>query len=232
MTGSADSRGLEQALAAQHAGLLSHEEAIKTLQQGQALMMKQQREMFEGMRKMESSMHNLVESISNVQPPVPSQVSATVSQAPHTIPQTQHSVDQVVAREPKVQLPARFNGTSGRCRGFLAQCQIVFRAQPSRYQSDDSRVALILSLLEGPALDWAVPLIRAQAPVLNDSQRLMDEMELVFDHELYDKEVATKLTRMRQGSSSVAEFSIPFRTLAGATGWPEGPHHFVYQRVI
>lgn len=99
----------------------------------------------------------------------------------------------------------------------------MYRAQPSRFQSEDSRVALILSLLAGSALDWAVPLIRSQAPVLNDSQRLMNEMEIVFDHELYDKEAAMKLTRMRQGTSSVADFSIAFRTLAGGTGWPEGP---------
>lgn len=216
MTGSADNTGLEQALAAQHVGLLSHEEAIKQLQQQQALMVIEHGEMCECLRKMDSSMCNLADSIAKAQFSAPSQTSLNISQTLPTVP-------QMFPREAKVQLPPRFNGESGKCRGFLAQCQIVYRAQPSRFQSEDSRVALILSLLEGPALDWAVPLIRAQAPVLNDSQSLMNEMEMVFDHELYDKEVAMKLTRMRQGTSSVAEFSITFRTLAGATGWPEGP---------
>ena len=50
-------------------------------------------------------------------------------------------------REPKLQLLLRYDGESGKCRDFLAQCEIFFRAQPSQFSTEDSRFSFILSLL-------------------------------------------------------------------------------------
>lgn len=126
-------------------------------------------------------------------------------------------------REPKLQLPNRYDGEVGKCRGFLVQCMVAFRAQPTRYMTEDARVAFILSLLTGAALAWAEPLVRAEAPVMLNSSRLMDEMTLVFDHDITADEAGIRLTRLRQGARSVADFSIEFRSLAGETGWAEPP---------
>ena len=89
--------------------------------------------------------------------------------------------------------------------------------------TEDSRVAFILSLLTGDALAWADPLIRAQAPIMSYSQTLMDEMAQVFDHDVTGREAAARLTRLKQGNRSVAEFSVTFRALAGETGWADEP---------
>lgn len=51
----------------------------------------------------------------------------------------------------------------------------------------------------------------------------MNEMTIVFDHDISGKEAATRLTRIRQGNQSVANFSITFRALAGETGWAQEP---------
>ena len=52
----------------------------------------------------------------------------------------------------------------------------------------------------------------------------MEHMESVFDYGLSPRfEAARRLARLRQGSETVAEFSIRFRALAGETGWPEAP---------
>ena len=110
----------------------------------------------------------------------------------------------------------------GDAEGFYP-CLIFFKSQPSRFGTEDARTAFILSLLTSKALAWADPLIRAQSPVVTDSQRLMNEMAIVFDHDITGQEAATRLTRLRQGSQSVAEFSIEFRALAGETGWNDGP---------
>ena len=47
----------------------------------------------------------------------------------------------------------------------------------------------------------------------------MAEMRKVFDHDVSGQEAAKRLLRLRQGASSVAEFSIQFRTLAAESGW-------------
>ena len=51
----------------------------------------------------------------------------------------------------------------------------------------------------------------------------MNEMAIVFDHDVSGQEAAMKLTCLRQGNETVADFSISFRALAGKTGWAEGP---------
>ncbi|KAJ8353593.1 hypothetical protein SKAU_G00211600 [Synaphobranchus kaupii] len=57
----------------------------------------------------------------------------------------------------------------------------------------------------------------ANAPVILDSIQLMNEMQLVFDHEVSGEEAARKLTSLRQGTDTVAAFAIAFRPLAGET---------------
>lgn len=124
-------------------------------------------------------------------------------------------------KEPKLQLPLRYDGRAGQCRGFLAQCMVFFKAQASRFQAQESRVAFILSLLTGTALDWATPLIRGGSPILNSADILMERMQAVFDHDISPDESGRQLIKLRQEKESVAEFAIRFRALAGETGWPE-----------
>lgn len=44
-------------------------------------------------------------------------------------------------------------------------------------------------------------------------------MRKVFDHPVRDKDAAKHLLPLRQGSRSVAEFTIEFRTFAAESGW-------------
>ena len=55
-----------------------------------------------------------------------------------------------------------------------------FKAQPLRFETQKAWIAFIFSLLTGPALDWATPLIRNQSPILNSTNTLMDQMESIF----------------------------------------------------
>ena len=64
---------------------------------------------------------------------------------------------------------------------------------------------------------------RYRAAIMSNSTDLMKEMIVVLDHDVTGREAATRLTRIRQGSQSVAAFSILFRSLAGEMGWPEAP---------
>ena len=61
-----------------------------------------------------------------------------------------------VRKEPSLPVPRVYEGDLSKCRGFVAQCEFLFIHQPSRFTSDEARIALIVSLLGGRALDWAV----------------------------------------------------------------------------
>ena len=151
-----------------------------------------------------------------------------VPQAPNVSPQApplQAASSATIFRdyEPKLQMPNRYEGVPGKCRNFLAQCELFFRSQPSRFLVDESRISFILSLLSGTALDWAGPLIRTRSIIVGSSDRLMKELISVFDHNITVHDAATRLMHLEQGRKSVAEFSIEFRSLASSTDWPEGP---------
>uniref|UniRef100_A0A8C9V3N1 DUF4939 domain-containing protein n=1 Tax=Scleropages formosus TaxID=113540 RepID=A0A8C9V3N1_SCLFO len=62
------------------------------------------------------------------------------------------------AKDPQLAMPKRYHGVPEKCRGFILQCELVFASQSQVYQSDMSRITYMISLLTGPALDWATAL--------------------------------------------------------------------------
>uniref|UniRef100_A0A3B1IPN2 DUF4939 domain-containing protein n=1 Tax=Astyanax mexicanus TaxID=7994 RepID=A0A3B1IPN2_ASTMX len=63
-----------------------------------------------------------------------------------------------------VATPERYSGESDKCRGFLLQCSLVFEQQPSRFPTERSKVAFIVSLLTDRALAWATALWEQNSP--------------------------------------------------------------------
>uniref|UniRef100_A0A3P9IGT0 DUF4939 domain-containing protein n=1 Tax=Oryzias latipes TaxID=8090 RepID=A0A3P9IGT0_ORYLA len=51
--------------------------------------------------------------------------------------------------------PEPFHGDVETCGGFLLQCQLIFQQAPRYYQSDHSRISLIVNSLRNRALQWA-----------------------------------------------------------------------------
>lgn len=48
--------------------------------------------------------------------------------------------------------PNPFSGEAHECKGFLLQCELIFEMQPTRYPTDRSKIASVISLLTGKAL--------------------------------------------------------------------------------
>ncbi|KAI2646981.1 Retrotransposon-like protein 1 [Labeo rohita] len=67
--------------------------------------------------------------------------------------------------EPKLPPPQCFDGSPENCRGFITQCTLIFQLQPSYFPTDSSKVAYIITLLTGKALDWASALWDKESPV-------------------------------------------------------------------
>lgn len=217
---------LVEILQGHRAATAAHEQTINQLHSNQTLLFTQQKELHDQLRQQAEALRGLAESVDKLlritdgtQAQSSSMPNAGASPAHIPVPPTAPPTHS----EPRLQLPLRYSGESGKCQSFLTQCQIFFDAQPSQYQYEKSRVALILSLLTGSALAWADPLIRSNSPIMNTAKALTKEMVSVFDHEVNDKDAAMRLLQLRQGSRSVAEFSITFRSLAGEAGWDERP---------
>ena len=107
----------------------------------------------------------------------------------------------------------------GTCRAFLIQCSLVFDQQPLTYPTDRSRIAFVFGLLKGNALAWASAFWDSGSRASDNFDLFVSEMRRVFDHPVEGGDAAKRLMSLRQGSRSVAEFSVEFRTVAANSGW-------------
>ncbi|XP_069605071.1 uncharacterized protein [Ranitomeya imitator] len=98
--------------------------------------------------------------------------------------------------------PPRYYGDPKLCRGFLNLCLLHFRFLPQHFQTDMAKVAFLASHLEGEALAWFNPLMERNDPIVSDLQ----------------------------GSLSVGQYAIRFRTLASELQWTNEPLVGVFRR--
>ena len=124
-----------------------------------------------------------------------------------------------VVREPNLPNPNVFEGNLSLCRGFVSQCELIFRHQISRYSSPEARVAFIVSLLSGRALQWAIAALENEPQLSSDYSRFVSEFRLVFDHPAEGPDAAARLHSISQGSRSVADYAVEFRILATESRW-------------
>ena len=77
----------------------------------------------------------------------------------------------------------------------------------------------LLGFLKGSALAWASAWWDSNSPAGDNFDFFVAKMRKVFDHPVTGGDAAKRLMSLRQGSRSVAEFSVEFRTLAVNSGW-------------
>ncbi|KAL0149260.1 hypothetical protein M9458_055494, partial [Cirrhinus mrigala] len=123
--------------------------------------------------------------------------------------------------EPHANSPPPYDGDPNSCRAFLSQCSLVFALQPRRYVTEESQVAFVITLLKGRARDWATAVWDARAPFCATFDDFRTEMTKLFDRSARGDEAASQLAQLIQGSRSVTDYSIQFRTLAAACDWNE-----------
>ncbi len=72
----------------------------------------------------------------------------------------------MVALEPKISLPEKFDGTRFKFRGFVNQVRLIMQLHPCRYFDDITRVGFIGTLLTGTSAAWFVPILETSSPLL------------------------------------------------------------------
>ncbi len=130
----------------------------------------------------------------------------------------------------RLSLPDKYDGSPGKCTGFLMQSYICISQQPLTYPTDDSRVAFICSLLTGKALEWATAMWQGNRMSFPSYDHFIRQFRDVFEHSASGKEAGEELIALRQGNHTAAEYTLDFRTLAAQTGWDNEPLRLFYRK--
>jgi hypothetical protein len=88
--------------------------------------------------------------------------------------------------------------------------------QPSSFPSDCSKIAYLITLMSWRVLAWAMAVWEQQLAMYSSLEEFVAEVKKVFDTPLCRREDTRKLLQLRQGSLSVADYAVDFRTLASA----------------
>ena len=98
-------------------------------------------------------------------------------------------VTPIVRSGSKLAPPAQFMGEQGLCKTFIIDCSIHFELTPHAFPTDRSKIAFMISHLSGRAKAWA------------------------------EWARNSPLCGLRQGSASVYDDAIRFRTLVAVSWW-------------
>ncbi|KAL0163719.1 hypothetical protein M9458_039472, partial [Cirrhinus mrigala] len=76
-------------------------------------------------------------------------------------------------------------------------------------------------MLTGRALQWAKAIWNANNPIINSYEQFTAHFSEVFSTVTNTLSTSDQLFRLQQGTSSVNDYTLRFRTLAAASGWNE-----------
>ncbi len=65
----------------------------------------------------------------------------------------------MVALEPKISLPEKFDGMRLKFQGFVSQVRLIMQLHPRRYFDDTTRVGFVGTLLTGTVAAWFAPIL-------------------------------------------------------------------------
>ncbi len=117
--------------------------------------------------------------------------------------------------------PVPFSGVAEECNGFLLQCSLALEMQPHLYPTERSKIAFIISLLTGKALQWAETIWSQTGPITQTHNSFITHFREVFDRPTNDSSVSDQLYHLRQVKRSIHKYALHFRTLAAASEWNE-----------
>ena len=124
-----------------------------------------------------------------------------------------------VTSQARYAMPERFDGRQGCCRSFVLQCELNFAQLPGIYTTDISRVSFMIGLLRGAAMEWASALWEKGDPITTSYPAFVAELKRMFYHPVRGPDASKRLLSLSQGTSTVLEYAITFRTLAAECGW-------------
>lgn len=110
--------------------------------------------------------------------------------------------------------PEPFHGDLNHCCGFLLQCRLVISQRSRLFPTDAAKINYIISLLHGKALAWVQASNSDVQLSLLSLKDCVRKFERIFDRPNHAGCASDRLFVLRQGSQSVAEYSVEFYMLA------------------
>ncbi|KAI2668609.1 Transposon Tf2-6 polyprotein [Labeo rohita] len=135
-----------------------------------------------------------------------------------------------VTASPRLAFPEKFDGSPGKCKGFLLQCTLFVNQQPHLYPTDEGRIAFVCSLLTGKALEWATAVWDLGQPTFPSFAAFLKSFKEVFQPSPESSEAGEQIMALEQGRRTAAEYALDFRTLAAQSGWNDGPLKLHYRK--
>ncbi len=114
--------------------------------------------------------------------------------------------------------PAPYSGRVEECNGFLLQCSLALEMQPHLYPMERAKIAFIISLLSGRALQWAETIWAQAGTVTQSLSSFVNHLREVFGTPVGDSLAGEQLYHLQQGNLSIHDYALKFRTLAAASG--------------
>ena len=126
---------------------------------------------------------------------------------------------QRIIKEPKISIPAKFDGSRTHFRVLLNQVVLVIQMHLFCYSIDASRVGYRElgqwdTLLIGITLSWFAPLIQTNSPLLNNFEEFIKEFRACFRDTDGARTTINKICTLRQGDQPISTQAINFHPIA------------------
>ena len=162
--------------------------------------------------------------ISGVQPSRPPTPPASPPE-PRSVRPSVVDVSSPSSQESLYVLPDKFDGDRATLSAFLHQLDLLFKNAARRFPDDSAKVALVGQLLRGPASQWLANLMDNQpefAAVRDNYRKFRALLQHTFGDATQSTTAAVRLVQLRQGRSTVANFTTDFRSAAALLPeWPD-----------
>jgi len=125
--------------------------------------------------------------------------------------------------QPKVELPAKFDGSPSKLRGFVNQIRLIIEQQPRSYPESNqrARVFLVGNLLRDDAQAWWDPIFEDNDEILNNFEQFLARFQTRFRDPNLASNAASALRSMKQGKLSVAAHASKFERHLSDARWDQ-----------
>ena len=135
------------------------------------------------------------------------------------------SNDDSNVKGPSISAPAKFTGRDRtKLRTFLAQCRLVFKANPRKYKKDSTKVTFVCSYLDDLAFRWYENhlVAKAEPAWFSNFQQFEEQLKENFGEINESATAERKIRRLRMsGSEKINDYITTFNTYANSLDWNE-----------
>ncbi|GAB1302779.1 CAAX box 1 homolog A (Human) [Apodemus speciosus] len=86
-------------------------------------------------------------------------------------------------RRNPIPFPELFDGEMDKLPEFIVQTGSYMLVDDRTFDTDELKVTFLITRLKGRALQWVIPYIKIESPLLNDYTGFLNEMKRVFGWE-------------------------------------------------